>query len=142
MPTDPLPSDDMTVKRTAASELVTILYDEGISHLFVNPGMHTAPLREALARAQATGVPHPRSILCVHEHVALSAAHGHHLVSGMSQAVMVHIETGNLNMGSAVENAQRDHIPVTVFSGGAAQREEAPADQREDGGVWLAEHSD
>ena len=65
--------------RTAAAELVAVMYDEGVSHLFVNPGMHTAPLRQALAEAGAAGLPHPTPVLCVHEHVALCAAHGHHL---------------------------------------------------------------
>src|SRR6266540_3233078 len=104
--------------RTVAAELVAILYDEGISHVFVNPGMHTAPLRQALADADAAGVPHPQLVLCVHEHVALCAAHGHHLAGGGPQAVMVHVESGPLNLGAATENARRDRVPVTLFCGG------------------------
>src|SRR6266702_2499176 len=107
--------------RTAAADLVTILHDEGVSHLFVNPGMHTAPLREALADADAVGIPHPQPILCVHEHVALSAAHGHHLAGGGPQAVMVHLDGGRLKLGGAAENAQRDRVPVIVFCGDGAE---------------------
>src|SRR5215471_11498335 len=107
--------------RSAISDLVAILYDEGVSHLFVNPGMYTASLREALAEAEAAGVPHPQPVLCVHEHVALCAAHGHHLVGGGPQAVMVHVESGRLNLGVAAGNAQRDRIPVTLFCGGGAE---------------------
>src|SRR5437660_3830658 len=114
MPTEPLPSDDMSMKGTAAAELVTILFDEGISHLFLNPGMNSAPLREALADAQAAGVSQPRSVLCVHEHIALSAAHGHHLASGLPQAVMLRVEAGSLDLGGAAENAQRDQVPVAI----------------------------
>jgi acetolactate synthase-1/2/3 large subunit len=127
MPSDPLPSDDMTVKRTAAAELVTILFDEGISHLFLNPGMNTAALREALADAHAVGVPQP--VLCVHEHVALSAAHGHHLASGLPQAVMVHVEAGGLSLGSAAENARRDQVPVVVLSGELGNGSEETIDE-------------
>lgn len=107
--------------RTAAAELVAILYDEGVGHLFVNPGMHTAPLRQAFAEAAAAAMPHPQPVLCVHEHVALSAAHGHHLAGGAPQAVMVHVESGRLSAGGAVRNAQRDQVPVTIFSGGGAE---------------------
>jgi acetolactate synthase I/II/III large subunit len=107
--------------RTAAAELVVILYDEGVSHLFVNPGMHTAPLRAALAEASGAGMPHPQAVLCVHEHVALSAAHGHHLAAGGPQAVMVHVESGRLSLGGAVQNAQRDQVPVTIFCGAGAE---------------------
>ncbi|HSR22752.1 MAG TPA: thiamine pyrophosphate-binding protein, partial [Candidatus Eisenbacteria bacterium] len=107
--------------RTAAAELVAILYDEGVGHLFVNPGMHTAPLRQALAEATAAGTPHPEPVLCVHEQVALAAAHGHHLAGGTPQAVMVHVESGRLSAGGAVQNAQRDQVPVTIFCGGGAE---------------------
>src|SRR5215813_8269089 len=101
--------------RTATAELTAILYDEGVSHLFVNPGMHTAALRDALAEAEAAGLPHPQPVLCVHEHIALSAAHGHHLVSDAAQAVMVHVENGHLRLDSVAENAQRSRVPVVVF---------------------------
>ena len=107
--------------RTATAELAAILYDEGVTHVFVNPGMHTAPLREALAEAEAAGVAYPQPVLCVHEHVALSAAHGHHLAGGGAQAVMVHVESGRLNLGAAAGNAQRDRVPVTLFCGGGAE---------------------
>src|SRR5215472_13158383 len=106
--------------RSATADLVAILYDEGVSHLFVNPGMHTAPLRDALAEAEAAGVPHPQPVLCVHEHVAMCAAHGHHLAGGGPQAVMVHVESGRLNLGVAAGNAQRDRVPITLFCGGGA----------------------
>src|SRR5215831_18327033 len=100
--------------RTAAAELVTMLQEEGIGHLFVNHGMNTAPLRAALADAEAAGLPHPQPVLCVHEHVAVSAAHGHHLVSGAPQAVMVHVENGDLRLDSVAEHAQRSRVPMTV----------------------------
>jgi acetolactate synthase-1/2/3 large subunit len=103
--------------RTAAAEIVTMMQDEGISHVFVNHGMYTAALRDALAEAEATGLPHPQPVLCVHEHVALSAAHGHHLVSDAPQAVMVHVENGDLKLECVADHAQRSRVPVTVFYG-------------------------
>jgi len=103
--------------RTLAAELVTILYDEGITHLFLNPVMYTAPLRAALAEAEAAGVPHPQPVLCAHEHVAVCAAHGHHVAGGLPQAVMVHVEGAPLNLGGALDNVLRDLVPVILFSG-------------------------
>jgi acetolactate synthase-1/2/3 large subunit len=116
--------------RTAAAELVTILQDEGIAHLFINPGMNTAPLRVALAEADMTGVTHPQPVLCVHEHVALSAAHGHHLVSDSPQAVMVHLENGRLRLDGVAENAHHNRVPMTVFCGEDGW-DGAPAEARE-----------
>jgi acetolactate synthase-1/2/3 large subunit len=107
--------------RTSASELVAILSDEGVSHLFVNPGMHTAALRDALAAAEAAGVPHPQAVLCVHEHIAVCAAHGHHLAGGGPQAVMAHVESGQLNVSGALGNAQRNRVPTVLFFGDGAE---------------------
>jgi acetolactate synthase-1/2/3 large subunit len=104
---------------SSAAELVAVLADEGVGHLFINPGTDTAPVQEALAAARADGTPHPRSILCIHEFVALSAALGHHFVTGEPQAVMVHVDAGTLNLGGAIHNAQRNRLPVVIFAGRA-----------------------
>jgi len=101
----------------AAAELVEILADEGVGHLFMNPGTDTAPIQEALAAARSAGTPHPDTILCIHEHVALSAAIGHHLLSGRPQGVLVHVDAGTLNVGGALHNAQRNGTPVVIMAG-------------------------
>lgn len=112
--------EDQTAAPTfpdAAAELVGTLADEGVEHLFINPGTDTAPVQEALAAARADGTPHPRSVLCTHEFVALSAAMGHHFAGGGPQAVMVHVDAGTLNLGGAIHNAQRNRVPVVIFAG-------------------------
>jgi acetolactate synthase I/II/III large subunit len=103
----------------AAAELVTLLADEGVQHLFINPGTDTAPVQEALSAARSTGAPRPQTVLCIHEHVALSAAIGHHFASGRPQAVMVHVDAGTLNLGGSIHNAQRNRVPVVVMAGRA-----------------------
>ncbi|KAA8970155.1 thiamine pyrophosphate-requiring protein [Mycobacterium sp.] len=101
----------------AAANLVELLADEGVSHLFINPGTDSAPVQEALAAARAVGAPAPQPVLCVHESVALAAAIGHHMVSGRPQALMVHVDAGTLNLGCQLHNAQRNRTPVVVFAG-------------------------
>jgi acetolactate synthase I/II/III large subunit len=101
----------------AAAELTATLADEGVQHLFINPGTDTAPVQEALAAARAGGTPSPRAVLCTHEFVALSSAMGHYLVSGTPQAVMVHVDAGTLNLGGALHNAQRNRVPAVIFAG-------------------------
>lgn len=115
--TEPAPVDVQGAPREAAQELVAILADEGVRHLFFNPGTDTAPIQEALADAREHGLPHPESVLCTHEQVALSAALGHHLISGRPQALMVHVDAGTLNLGGAIHNIQRNHIPVVAMAG-------------------------
>lgn len=101
----------------AAAELTQILADEGVQHLFINPGTDTAPVQEALAGARAAGSPSPRAVLCTHEFVALSSAMGHYLATGTPQAVLVHVDAGTLNLGGAVHNAQRNRVPAVIFAG-------------------------
>ena len=101
----------------AAAELIRTLADEGVQHLFINPGTDTAPVQEALAAARKDGAPSPRAVLCTHEFVALSAAMGHYFASGTPQAVMVHVDAGTLNLGGALHNAQRNRVPAVIFAG-------------------------
>lgn len=93
-----------------------ILYDEGVSHVFVSPGAHATALRDSLTDAETAGAPHPQPILCAHEQVAILAAHGHHLASAAPQAVIVSVEGPELNLGGAIHGAQRHRIPIAVFS--------------------------
>ncbi len=101
----------------AAAELIATLADEGVQHLFINPGTDTAPVQEALAAARKDGLPYPRAVLCTHEFVALSSAMGHYFATGTPQAVMVHVDAGTLNLGGALHNAQRNRVPAVIFAG-------------------------
>ena len=59
----------------------------------------------------------PQLILCLDESVALTAAHGHYMISGRPQVVMVHAELGTLQMGGALHNAQGGRVPVIMLAG-------------------------
>jgi acetolactate synthase I/II/III large subunit len=127
----------------AAADLVALLADEGVFHLFINPGTDTAPVQEALAAARAAGTPMPETVLCLHEHVALSAAIGHHMASGLPQAVMVHVDAGTLNLGGAIHNAQRNRVPVVVLAGRAPYTTAADVRGHRDSPIhWQQEQLD
>lgn len=135
--------------RTAAAELLSILHDEGVSHLFVDSDMHTAPLRAAASVAREEAAQHPQLVLCIHERVAVAAAHGHHLAGGGPQAVMVEVEAAQPDLGGALESAQRDRVPATIFWGirpraGSAEDTAAPcwpvlAGGRPPAGKWTTD---
>jgi len=127
----------------AAAELVATLADEGVRHLFINPGTDTAPVQEALAAARTGGTPSPRAILCTHEFVALSSAMGHYLASGTPQAVMVHVDAGTLNLGGAWHNAQRNRVPAVVFAGRSPYATAADIPGHRDAAIhWQQEQLD
>ena len=51
----------------------------GVDYIFINPGTDTFPLQEAYARRTEQGLACPQAVMCIHEHVAVSAAHGYFL---------------------------------------------------------------
>ncbi|MFD1717407.1 thiamine pyrophosphate-requiring protein [Georgenia deserti] len=102
---------------TAAALLIDALRRAGVRYLFANFGSDHPAIIEALAADRERGLQAPAVVLCPHEYVALSAAHGYAAVTGEPQAVLVHTDVGTANLGGAVHNAARARVPVFVFAG-------------------------
>lgn len=100
-----------------AQALVQLLAAQGVDCIFINPGTDLAPILEAIARLEEQGELTPRIILSLHEHQAMAAAHGHFMVSGRAQAVMVHVDLGTQNVGGALHNAWRGRAAVLLCAG-------------------------
>jgi acetolactate synthase-1/2/3 large subunit len=101
--------------------LLEALREGGVRYLFANLGSDHPALLEALAQASRDGSPTgmPELIVCPHETVAFSAAHAYALVTGEPQAVLVHVDSGTLNLGGVVANAARGRAPVRILAGSA-----------------------
>lgn len=102
---------------SGAEAFVEVLNANGVECIFFNPGVDTVPVQLALSRLKESGKPAPRLILCLDESVAMSAAHGHYMVSGKPQVVMVHSELGTMRVGGALHNAQWGRVPVILWAG-------------------------
>lgn len=102
---------------TAADALIDALQESGVSYLFSNLGSDHAGIIESLAKARQQNRDVPEVIICPHETVAMSAAHGYAQATGQAQAVLVHIDVGTQNLGGALHNAYRGRVPVFVFAG-------------------------
>src|SRR5690606_20358076 len=102
---------------TAAALLIDALRRAGVRYLFANFGSDHPAIMEALAADRERGLQAPAVVLCPHEYVALSAAHGYAAVTGEPQAVFVHTDVGTANLGGAVHNAARSRVPVFIFAG-------------------------
>jgi acetolactate synthase-1/2/3 large subunit len=110
------------MKKTASIESTADAYLEllaarGVDYLFANAGTDFAPLIEAYARRQASGLACPRPITVPHEIPAVAMAHGHAMVSGQPQAVMVHVIVGAANALGGVINAARSQVPILFTAG-------------------------
>jgi acetolactate synthase I/II/III large subunit len=109
-------SDASTGVREASDAIVELLNRNGVSELFVMPG-DAFPVLEAIARRHTAGEQAPRIVTCLHEIVALAAAHGHYMVSGRPQACLFHVDVGLQMAGGMLHNAQRGRAGVVIFSG-------------------------
>ncbi|MCL2122153.1 MAG: thiamine pyrophosphate-requiring protein [Clostridiales bacterium] len=102
---------------TAADALNDALVKAGVSHVFLNSGTDYPPIIESWAKYESTGRKKPEIIICPHETVAISAAHGFAQVTGQPQAVFVHVDVGTQNLGGSLHNAYRCRVPVFILAG-------------------------
>ena len=96
---------------------IDVLNANGVEHIFLNPGGEMGAFLATISKFRMMGKPTPQLILCLDESVALTAAHGHYMISGRPQVVMVHAELGTLQMGGALHNAQGGRVPVIMLAG-------------------------
>lgn len=102
---------------TASTAFLEALTEAGVSYIFANFGSDHPALLEAIAEARAKGRAIPDIITCPNEMVGMSAAHGFAQVSGVPQAVIVHVECGTQALAGAVHNAAKGRVPMLVFAG-------------------------
>lgn len=102
---------------TTADQMLEAFQELGVSYIFANFGSDHPALLESFARFQKEGREMPEVIICQHEMVALSAAHGYAQITGEPQVVIVHVDCGTQNLGGAVHNAAKGRIPVLIFAG-------------------------
>ena len=130
---------------TTSTALLEAMREAGARYLFANLGSDHTGIMEAYALAKSAGTlaSLPELILCPHESVALSAAHGYAQVSGEPQAVVVHTDCGTQNLGGAIHNASRGRAPVLIFAGLSpmTQEGELPG-TRSEHIHWLQDTSD
>ena len=103
-----------------AEAFVELINNLGVDYVFLNPGTDTFPIQKAISKFKVSGKHDPEIVLCLHESMALDAAHGYYMVSGKPQVVLVHVDVGLQQLGGALHSAQRGRIPVIICSGMAA----------------------
>ena len=109
---------------TTSTAFLEALVEAGVDYIFANLGSDHPALVEAIALARLEGRKIPTIVTSPHEFVALCAAHGHALVSGQAQAVVVHVECGTQNLGGAIHNAAKGRAPVLIFAGASPYTQE------------------
>lgn len=106
-----------TQPASGAELFLEALNTQGVEYVFANIGTDYPPIVEAIAKYHREGRHMPRVVICQHEMVALSAAHGYAAATGRPQAVFVHMDVGTQNLGGSVHNAYRARVPAVILAG-------------------------
>ena len=127
---------------TVAEAYLSLLRDRGVGRLFVNAGTDFAPFVEAYARQKESGLDFPELVICAHENLAVSMAHGAYLGDGRVQAVMVHTSVGTANAVCGIFNAATDRVPILLAAGRTPLFEDSVPGSRDGGIHWAQEMYD
>ncbi|HEX4928974.1 MAG TPA: thiamine pyrophosphate-requiring protein [Burkholderiales bacterium] len=128
---------------TAAEAWLGLLAARGVDYLFANGGTDFAPVVEAYVKAQKLGWRLPRVVIVPHENMGVAMAHGYTMITGRTQAMMVHVGVGSANAINGLINASRQNIPI-LFSAGRTPITESGAlpAARNNYIHWAQEHFD
>ncbi|MGW9307534.1 thiamine pyrophosphate-requiring protein [Saccharomonospora azurea] len=104
---------------TTSRAFLEALAEGGVRYVFSNLGSDHPGVLEAYAQARVDGREHtlPELVICPHESVAMAAAIGYAQVSGIPQAVLVHVECGTQNIGGMLHNAAKGRVGVLMYAG-------------------------
>ncbi len=99
-------------KLTGRNAFLRLLVEEGVTHLFGNPGTTELPIMEAVP-----DFPQLRYVLGLHESVVVAMADGYARASGRLAAANVHVAPGLGNAMGALYNAQFSGSPIILTAG-------------------------
>jgi benzoylformate decarboxylase len=98
---------------TGASAFLTLLRDEGVTHLFGNPGTTELPIMDAMP-SHSEGLTY---VLGLQESLVVAMADGYTRASGRLAACNVHVAPGLGNAMGAIYNARFTGTPMIVTAG-------------------------
>ena len=99
-------------KITGRSAFLSILKDEGVTHLFGNPGTTELPIMHALK-----DFPEIKYILGLQESIVIAMADGYSRTTGKLSACNVHVAPGLGNAMGAIYNAKFVGSPIIITAG-------------------------
>jgi thiamine pyrophosphate-dependent acetolactate synthase large subunit-like protein len=101
--------------RYGSDLIVDLLKVLGIEYVALNPGSSFRGIHDSLVNYG--GDRNPEIILCCHEEIAVSVAHGYAKAAGKPMAAIVHNVVGLQHASMAIYNAWCDRTPILVMGG-------------------------
>lgn len=100
-----------------AANYLRALKRYGVDVFYGVSGTDFPSIVEAFAASGDGSADMPEPVTVPHENLAASMAHGHAMVTGRAQAVMVHVSVGTANIVCGALNAYRDYVPMLLSAG-------------------------
>ena len=94
--------------------IVDLLKVLGVDYVALNPGSSFRGIHDSLVNYSGGK---PEMILCCHEEIAVSLAHGYAKAAGRPMAAIVHDVVGLQHASMAIYNAWCDRAPILVMGG-------------------------
>ncbi len=107
----------------------------GVDYIISSPGTEWAPVWEAMANQIQQGKNGPAFIDCWHETLAVDMAAGYAMVTGRTQAVLLHAGSGLLQGMMGIHGAWLGSVPMVVISGETMTYGEQPG--FDPGAQWI-----
>lgn len=109
-------NDSSTEEPTHGSDrIVDLLGKLGYRYIAVNPGSSFRGLHDSIVNYHHNV--DPKMLLCLHEEVAVSVAHGYAKVAGLPAAAAIHDLVGLMHASMAVYDAYLDQVPMVILGG-------------------------
>ena len=113
----------MTTPQYGSDLVVDLMRAAGIEYVAFNPGATFRGLHDSIVNYGGNRT--PEIILCTHEEIAVSVAHGYAKATGRPMATVAHNIVGLQHASMAIFNAFCDRAPILVLGGtGPIRRDE------------------
>ncbi|MCW2634499.1 MAG: thiamine pyrophosphate-dependent enzyme possible carboligase or decarboxylase [Blastococcus sp.] len=109
------PLDSGPTRSYGSDAVVDLLREMGVRYVPLNPGSSFRGLHDSLVNHG--GNRDPQLLLCLHEEIAVSLAHGYAKATGDLAVAAVHDLVGLMHASMAVYDAFCDRTPVLVLGG-------------------------
>src|SRR5947199_8894331 len=105
----------MTTPQYGSDLVVDLMRAAGIEYVAFNPGATFRGLHDSIVNYGGNRA--PEIILCTHEEIAVSVAHGYAKAAGRAMATVAHNIVGLQHASMAIFNAFCDRAPILVLGG-------------------------
>ena len=112
----------LTTKMTGSDFMVDVCKTLNLDYITACPGSTFRALQESFINYGKNKA--PEWLTCLHEEVAVGAAHGYAKVAGKPMMAIVHGTVGTQHAAMAIYNAYCDRVPIIIATGNAGAVED------------------